>query len=94
MDAWIVDSNLSILLPEGILAIVLLSVLGLYQFKKGTGDIDSIAVLPLVNVGKGTEMEYLTDGIAETIHPQPLPVAQLDSDGAIHCVSVQTTGGG
>lgn len=51
----------------GILAVILLIVLSLYQFKKGTGDISSIAVLPLVNVGRQTEMEYLTDGITETI---------------------------
>ena len=51
----------------GILTVISLIVLGFYQFKKGTGDIDSIAVLPLVNVGNETEMEYLTDGITETI---------------------------
>ncbi|MCI0414166.1 protein kinase [bacterium] len=51
----------------GILAIILLLVMTFYQFKKATGDIDSIAVLPLLNAGMETEMEYLTDGVTETI---------------------------
>jgi eukaryotic-like serine/threonine-protein kinase len=51
----------------GTLAIILLLVLSFYQLKKATGNINSIAVLPLVNVGKQTEMEYLTDGITEII---------------------------
>lgn len=51
----------------GILIVILLMALSLYQFKKGTANIDSIAVLPLVNVGKEIEIEYLTDGITETI---------------------------
>ncbi len=51
----------------GTLAVILLIILSLYHFKKGTGNIDSIAVLPLVNMGRETEMEYLTDGITETI---------------------------
>jgi TolB-like protein len=38
-----------------------------YRLKKGTGNIDSIAVLPFANAGRETEMEYLTDGITETI---------------------------
>jgi serine/threonine protein kinase/tetratricopeptide (TPR) repeat protein len=63
----IVAPEISFKFVFGALAVILLIVLGVYQFKKGTGNIDSIAVLPLVNVGKETEMEYLTDGITETI---------------------------
>jgi eukaryotic-like serine/threonine-protein kinase len=49
------------------IVVILLIALSLYQMQKGTGNINSIAVLPLVNVGKEAEMEYLTDGITETI---------------------------
>jgi len=51
----------------GIVAAIFLIAFGLYQLKKSTARINSIAVLPLLNVGEEPEMEYLTDGITETI---------------------------
>jgi eukaryotic-like serine/threonine-protein kinase len=48
-------------------AIILLALFGVYEFRKSFRNIQSIAVLPLVNVGNGTDSEYLTDGMTDTI---------------------------
>jgi eukaryotic-like serine/threonine-protein kinase len=50
-----------------IFALILLVIFGLYEFKKKSPKIDSIAVLPLMNVDNKPDLEYLTDGITETM---------------------------
>jgi serine/threonine-protein kinase len=47
--------------------LVLLIVIGLYQFMPQRGVIDSLAVLPFVNTGSDPETEYLSDGISESL---------------------------
>ncbi|HSE40007.1 MAG TPA: protein kinase, partial [Acidobacteriota bacterium] len=49
------------------LAIILLALVGYYRFRKGTDNIESIAVLPFINESKQAELEYLTDGLTESI---------------------------
>ncbi len=48
-------------------AIILVALAGYYQFRNRSANIESIAVLPFINEGKQSELEYLTDGITETI---------------------------
>jgi TolB-like protein/Flp pilus assembly protein TadD len=49
------------------LALLALTVAGFYYFSGGTDQINSLAVLPFENAGTDSEMEYLGDGITETI---------------------------
>lgn len=50
------------------LAILLVALAGYwYRSKNKSPNIESIAVLPFINEGKQSELEYLTDGITETI---------------------------
>jgi TolB-like protein/Tfp pilus assembly protein PilF len=44
-----------------------LALVGYYRFRKGTDHIESIAVLPFINESKQVELEYLTDGLTESI---------------------------
>ncbi len=59
----------------GVVAALLLASLALYQFKGREGEIESIAVLPLVNVSGDQELDYLSDGLAEAVigHLAQLP---------------------
>ena len=52
-----------------LLLVCTVAVAGLYYLRSGAGvaAIDSIAVLPLVNVGGSADAEYLSDGITESL---------------------------
>jgi serine/threonine-protein kinase len=47
--------------------VVLLLAIGLYHFIPQRRSIDSVAVLPFVNVGADSSAEYLSDGISESL---------------------------
>jgi serine/threonine-protein kinase len=61
------SSKRSPIFGVAILAVADLIAFSVFHFRKGTEKIDSIAVLPLVNTGNEADMEYLTDGVTETI---------------------------
>ncbi len=54
-------------------------------WKMGSGAIDSIAVLPLQNVGGDPEMEYLSDGLTESVIRalSPLPAMKVMSGASV-----------
>ena len=55
-------------LPALIVAILILAALGINQLLgRGTKTIDSVAVLPLINTTGDSSLDYLSDGIAESI---------------------------
>ncbi|HUL44075.1 MAG TPA: protein kinase [Bacteroidota bacterium] len=49
------------------IAVVLASVIAYFAFFRTAGAIDSLAVLPFVNAGSDPQLEYLSDGITESI---------------------------
>lgn len=59
----------SVWLPAVVAALVIVAGLGLWWAlgKRGGGTIDSLAVLPFENTRNDPEIDYLTDGIAETL---------------------------
>ncbi|HEX6126413.1 MAG TPA: tetratricopeptide repeat protein [Pyrinomonadaceae bacterium] len=50
-----------------VLLVVIGGVVGYKYFPFASGQINSIAVMPFVNAGGGTELEYLSDGIPESL---------------------------
>jgi serine/threonine protein kinase/TolB-like protein/Flp pilus assembly protein TadD len=53
-----------------VLAVLLSAIAGLayfYSVRSGKASINSVAVMPLVNVGKDPDTEYLSDGISESL---------------------------
>ena len=68
------------LLPA-VVAVVVLVGLGVYQLAFRSGmrgkPIESLAVLPLINVGGDADVEYLSDGITETIISKLSQVSSL-----------------
>jgi serine/threonine-protein kinase len=51
----------------GVLGLMTILLLALYLLNRQNGDIDSLAVLPFVNVNADPQMEYLSDGITESL---------------------------
>ncbi len=63
--------NISILVrPRMVIPVIIILIAAIADFLmygRGGNTIDSIAVLPFVNVGGNTDMEYMSDGITESL---------------------------
>jgi serine/threonine protein kinase/Tfp pilus assembly protein PilF len=57
----------SVKLIVSLVPILILTLIGLYFFKNRGGAIESLAVLPFVNASADSSMEYLSDGITESL---------------------------
>lgn len=56
-----------LLLPLALIAVVIIGVVGYFYFSRKNTAIQSIAVMPFTNASENAELDYLSDGMTETL---------------------------
>jgi serine/threonine protein kinase/tetratricopeptide (TPR) repeat protein len=69
--------NMKLFAAAGVVLLAIAAVLGYRYFFGAASPIDSLAVLPFVNAGADSSMEYLTDGMTESIINSLTRIPQL-----------------